>query len=84
VIVRFRKWGNSVAVRIPRSIAQAIGAAPGKSVRLTIKDGTLVLEPLPKASRKRRSTLEDLLAGMTREDVPPEVDWGPPRGGEVW
>jgi antitoxin MazE len=84
MIVRFRKWGNSLAVRIPKSAADAISASDGKRVELTVKNGALVLEPLAKPRRKPRYTLDELLAGMTRENVPPEIDWGPSRGTEVW
>ena len=84
MIGEFRKWGNSLAVRIPKTLAEAINASDGKRVELTIKDGALVLRPVPKTKRKRRYSLDELLAGMTRENVPREVEWGPPRRGEVW
>jgi antitoxin MazE len=84
MIVELRKWGNSLAVRIPKAVAKAINAAEGKRVELTVKDGTLVIRPVAKAGRKRRYSLDELLAGMSCENVPQEVDWGPPRGGEVW
>jgi antitoxin MazE len=84
MIVEFRKWGNSLAVRIPRSYANAIHASDGKRVELTIKNGALVLQPLAKPRRKRRYSLDELLAGMTRDNVPQEVAWGPPRGNEAW
>jgi antitoxin MazE len=41
MIVEFRKWGNSLAVRIPKSYANAIHASDGKRVELTIKNGAL-------------------------------------------
>jgi antitoxin MazE len=81
MIIEFRKWGNSLAVRIPRAFADAVNARDGKRAELTISDGALVLRPLLKA--KPRYSLEELLAGMTRDNVPAEVDWGPPRGNEV-
>jgi antitoxin MazE len=84
VIVAFRKWGNSIAVRIPKSFAEAIGAVEGKWVRLTVADGALVLRPLKHAVPERRYTLDQLLSGMSRDNVPPEVDWGPPRDNEAW
>jgi antitoxin MazE len=84
MIIEFRKWGNSLAVRIPKSFADAIDASDGKRVELTIKNGALVLQPLAKPRRKPRYSLDELLAGMTRENVPQEVTWGPPRGNEVW
>jgi antitoxin MazE len=84
VIVEFRKWGNSLAVRIPKAFANAINASDGKRVELTVRNGALVLKPLAKRRRKRRYSLDELLAGMTRDNVPQEVAWGPPRGNEVW
>lgn len=84
MIVQFRKWGNSLAVRIPKSVADAIGASDGKRVELTVRNGALVLQPLAKPKRKPRYSLDELLAGMTRDNVPRETAWGPPRGNEVW
>ena len=44
----------------------------------------LVLRPIVKPARKSRYTLDELLSGMTRDNVPQEVDWGPRRGNEAW
>ncbi|HEY4858007.1 MAG TPA: AbrB/MazE/SpoVT family DNA-binding domain-containing protein [Xanthobacteraceae bacterium] len=84
MIVQFRKWGNSLAVRIPKSVATAIRATDGKRVELTVRNGALVLQPLAKPRRKPRYSLDELLSGMTRDNVPEAVDWGPPRGNEAW
>jgi len=83
VIVAFRKWGNSIAVRIPKSFAEAISAVEGKRVRLTVADGALILRPLNRAIPERHYTLDQLLAGMSRDNVPPDVEWGPPRDNEA-
>jgi antitoxin MazE len=84
VIVEFRKWGNSLAVRIPKALADAIKASDGKRAEIKVENGTLVLRPIVKPTRKSRYTLEELLSGMTRDNVPQEVDWGPRRGNEAW
>ena len=84
MIVEFRMWGNSLAVRIPKTLAKAIKAGDGKRVEIKVENGVLVLRPLVKPPRKPRYTLDELLAGMTRENVPQDVDWSPPRGNEVW
>jgi antitoxin component of MazEF toxin-antitoxin module len=44
----------------------------------------LVLRPIVKPARKSRYTLDELLSGVTRDNVPQEVDWGPRRGNEAW
>ena len=84
MIVEFCKWGNSLAVRIPKAVADAVKASNGKRAELRVENGTLVLRPIVKATRKSRYTLHELLSGMTQDDVPQEVDWGPRRGNEAW
>jgi antitoxin MazE len=84
MIVEFCKWGNSLAVRIPKSVAEALKVSAGKHAEVGIENGALVLRPIVKPQCKKTYTLEELLKGMTRENVPQEVDWGEPRGNEVW
>src|SRR5450755_3892866 len=84
MIVEFCRWGNSLAVRIPKVVADALKVSNGRRAEIIVENGTLVLRPLLKPTRKPRYTIEELLSGMTRENVPQEVDWGPPRGNEAW
>jgi len=84
MIVEFCRWGNSLAVRIPKAVADALKVSDGRRAEISVENGTLVLRPLLKPTRKPRYTLEELLSGMTKENVPQEVDWGPPRGNEAW
>ena len=72
MIVEFCKWGNSLAVRIPKALADIIKVSDGKRAEIRIENG------------KPSYTLDELLSGMTRDDVPEEVDWGPKRGNEAW
>ncbi len=74
------QWGNSLAVRIPKYVVEALNLKPNDAVDCTVENGRLVLEriqALPELS------LEELLAGVV-EPPEPEVDWGPPMGDEVW
>jgi len=77
---RVQKWGNSLAVRIPKSFAAEVGLAEGSAVDLSARDGRLVIqieavEPL---------RLEDLLRGITDENLHGEWQTGPAVGKEVW
>ena len=83
-VVKFCKWGNSLAVRIPKALANAIAASEGKCAEMTVENGKLILRPIVKSGGKPRYTLDELLRGMTRDNVPQEVDWGPRRGNEAW
>ena len=74
-----RKWGNSSAVRLS-SAAMKI-AAFGIEQRVTIKAsrGRIVIEPAGEFDFR----LEDLVAGITHENVHVEVAFGGPVGKEA-
>lgn len=77
---RVQKWGNSLAVRIPKSFAAEIGLSDNTPVELSLVEGRLVVSPiLPKAY-----SLEELLAGITSENMHREQDFGEPEGNELW
>ena len=77
---RVKKWGNSLALRIPKPLAAEIGLEDNSPVDLLLKDGKLVITP---AVRSEYS-LEDLLAQVTEGNLHTEVDTGPAVGGEGW
>jgi antitoxin MazE len=80
--VEFLKWGNSLALRVPKAFAQEMGASVGKAANMEVREGKLIVE-VAKPRRKRRYTLEELVAGITPENRHSELDWGPPVGNEV-
>jgi antitoxin MazE len=71
--VAFQKW----ALRAPKLVAQA-------TAEMGVRDGKLVIEVAKPKRRKRRYTLDELVAGITPENRHEEIDWGPPSGNEVW
>ena len=84
MIVEFCKWGNSLAVRIPKALADTIKVSDGKRAEIKVENGALVLRPIVKPARKPVYSLDELLNGMTRDNVPEEIDWGPKRVNEAW
>ena len=75
-----QKWGNSLAVRIPRDIAEELDLSEGKHVMIKHKDGMLTVRPVQIPSY----SLKELLKGVTKMNLHKEIDWGPPRGKEIW
>ena len=73
------KWGNSLALRLPRHIIEEAKLVEGSPVDLSVKDGQVVLTPV-----RRKFKLDELLAQMGEEHKAEEVDWGEPKGEEVW
>jgi antitoxin MazE len=77
---RVQKWGNSLALRIPKSFAQEAGLRAEAEVELSLVEGRLVVQPIA----PQPLTLEELLQGITDENLPGEWETGPAVGKEVW
>ena len=77
---RVQKWGNSLAVRIPKAFATDLGLVLESEVDLTIEDGRFVLRPLVVP----RFELNALLEQVREENIHDEVDFGNAAGSEVW
>ena len=75
-----QKWGNSLALRIPRSVAKDIRLHQGSVVDMTLVAGKIVVKP----RRRQHYTLVQLLRGVTRRNHHAALDWGGRVGQEVW
>ena len=74
------KWGNSLAVRIPKRLADEAKLREGDDLILEVKSqGTLALNAVA-----RPATLEELVAKITPENLHAEHAWGKPVGAEKW
>lgn len=80
MITTIQKWGNSLAVRIPKTVAQDIHLKTGAPVDLIVRDGKLLVEP--KATRTYQ--LSQLLKQISKRNLHNEVETGRPTGNEVW
>lgn len=74
---RVRKWGNSLAIRIPRLVAEKAGLAEGVEVDFRVYDNAIIISP-------KRYSLESLLSRVTPENLHEEVCTGEPVGREAW
>jgi antitoxin MazE len=64
--VSIAKWGNSAALRLPKSILESLSLHIGDPVNIVQKGNTLVIEPC-------RPSLDDLLARVTTQNRHNEV-----------
>ena len=78
--VRVQKWGNSLALRIPKAFAAETDLDPGSEVDLTLESGRLIITPLSEPEL----SLEELLSQVTRQNLHSEVDFGGAKGRESW
>lgn len=77
---KIQRWGNSLAIRIPKLIAEEVGLEQGGEVDLRVEEGGLSLRPVAPPAYD----LETLVAQITDENRHDEVDFGDPVGKEVW
>ena len=72
-----RKWGSSLAVRIPKAIAEQWGVSEGSAIEMASRGDRVVM-------RKRPYDLAGLLSLVTDDNLHPEQDIGEPQGKEQW
>ena len=77
---QIQKWGNSLAIRIPKVFAKEAEIEQGVNVEVKVVEGSIVITPIKKEEYK----LEDLLSKVTKENIHQEVSTGEARGKEVW
>jgi antitoxin MazE len=73
------KWGNSLGLRLPKSVAREAQLDEGDTVDVSVDNGTIVIRP-----SRPRYALEELVGRITARNRHKESDWGPAAGHEVW
>lgn len=77
-----QKWGNSLAVRVPRGIAEEAGLKPDDALEVEVVRGKIVLTPAK--SEPTRYNLEKLVKKINPKNRYCEIDFGRRRGREIW
>ena len=78
--VRVQKWGNSLAVRIPKPLAEDAEVKERTVLNLAVSEGRVVATPV----EKKKPSLKQLLAKVTRKNLHAEADFGSSVGRETW
>ncbi|RAL21900.1 AbrB/MazE/SpoVT family DNA-binding domain-containing protein [Thermoflavimicrobium daqui] len=66
-----RKWGNRLVIHIPSRIAKRFSIQQGSEIELKVDEQGIRLIP-----KRKKPTLEELLAKVTLENRHDKVDWG--------
>ncbi len=74
-----QKWGNSLAVRIPKVIADQAGVREEDELDIEVVSAVIRLKP-----RRRQPGLAELLKAVTPDNLHGETDFGSPEGREAW
>ena len=75
-----KKWGNSLAVRIPAHVAQQLNLTENSPVDFAVVDGSLVIRPV---TEHRSYSLKRLLGWITAENIHGETKTGAAVGKEI-
>jgi antitoxin MazE len=75
-----QKWGNSLAVRLPKTVTRECGIEADSPVEIVREGDIIVIRPV----RKSEFSLVSLLEGITKENIHTEVPTGKATGKEVW
>lgn len=75
-----KKWGNSLAIRIPSSVIQDLELSENSAVQITSNGVVATIQP----KKLKEVNLDELVAAITPDNIHKEVDWGRPVGKEVW
>jgi antitoxin MazE len=76
--VKIQKWGNSLGVRIPKTVIEKVNLSENSEVEIESKNGTIVIFPA-----KKEYSLDTLLEQITKSNLHSEEDFKA-EGDEVW
>ena len=76
--VPLKKWGNSLAIRIPKDIATTLSMEYNSLIELAIVNGVLVLKP------QKKMRLESLVSQINSKNLHNEISTGGSIGNEEW
>lgn len=78
--IKIQKWGNSLALRIPKAFAFQSKIREDEYVNLTLEENKIVIEP----EEVKKYTLKELMSGVNKTNLHSEIDFGKQIGNEHW
>lgn len=78
MLAKTLRWGNSLALRIPKPLASECGLEENSAVDIHVENHQLIIIPV-----RKQYSLEELLAEVTPENIHTEVSTGSPVGKEL-
>ena len=78
--IKIQKWGNSLALRIPKAFAVESNIREDIYVNLTLEENKILIEPVEEKSY----SLKELVSEINKSNLHGEIDFGKPVGNEQW
>jgi antitoxin MazE len=73
------RWGNSLGLRLPKTLATEAQIGEGDTVEISLQDGAILIRPT-----QTTYSLQELVSKITPRNRHGETDWGKAKGGEAW
>jgi antitoxin MazE len=80
MLTKIQRWGNSLALRIPKAFALDVQLDNDSVVEISVVDGQIIIKPVSAPTW----TLEELIAGINKNNIHHEVETGSAVGNEAW
>ena len=77
---KIKKWGNSLALRIPKAFALNANLRQDELVDISIDKERIIITPID----EKKYSLDELLTGVSEDNLHGELDTGVPVGKEIW
>ena len=76
------KWGNSQGIRLNKALLETVNLTENDLVNIIVDDGKLII--MKAEVKQPRKTIQELFEGYNNNHIATEIDWGEPKGDEVW
>ncbi len=79
MITTIQKWGNSLAIRIPKAFAAQAQLNENSGVEISLEGDRIVVTPA-----RREWSIDELVGKITPSNRHGEIQWGDRTGKEIW
>ncbi len=79
MVTTVQRWGNSLAIRIPKAFADQARLNEDSDVEISIDGDKITLAPA-----RRGWKLDDLVSRISASNIHTETNWGDRQGNESW
>ena len=76
-----QKWGNSQGIRIPKMLLDSVNWSENEQIEIKVDNGKLIIE---KTKDRKRKNIKELFENYKGNYEPEKIDWGEPKGEEIW
>ena len=78
--LKIQKWGNSLALRIPKAFAAQSKISENKLVNISLDNNKIVIEPI----EENQYSLKKMVAEINSSNLHNEIGFGKQVGNEHW